>query len=248
MSPLSKNYRELLDGLSTNSSPREVKDTINKIVKNGSPSEGTQLVRYSLIKSYLKTKNPAAAKLSKPPSKLINRVKESSSNRLREKPNRFIKREWIDEIQSWKDSDKLSEQIAWLQISSGRRISEIIRSDFNVEDNGKISSTNLSKKRTNDRCYFKLVPGVTSSEWKSKLEQVQETVKDRKGNSVMRLVNNHLKSKIDKGMSSHKMRGIYANLMWEHDGKKQNQTGFIQEALCLESQDVAIHYSSYVLQ
>ena len=152
----------------------------------------------------------------------------------------------LDTILSWKSSTEVTQRLIYLQFTSGRRISEIYDSEFR-KNGDRISSKTLHKKRGNKAvCTFPLYPGVTPDEWLRLLRTSRRALFPTSLNALNKAVNRALR-RVDNALTSHKLRGMYANLLWYFDGKRQIKTGFIRKLLCLESTEIAINYSAYIV-
>lgn len=243
--PLAKRFLQKLEGLGKSPARTDVKRAIGQIVRDGSPTDGTKLVRYSQVKSYLKKNLPDFVSLVAVPVDLIDGVAADRAMKLKDRENIVVEKDWLDTIEGWRSSESIPELAAYLQLMSGRRISEIHSAEFKAYG-ARIGSTELRKKRGNTSlCIFPLHPSTKAKDWLHLLEKFRSK-QNVSVNTLTTSVNRRLK-KLDSILTSHKLRGVYANLMWRLSGRKQVQTGFIQDILCLESHDVAIHYSAYIV-
>lgn len=248
--PLAKTYKKIIDNLPIRSRTSKVQNTIKEIIDSGNPKNNTKLVRYSNLKKYLQSINRKRwASLVKPPESLIDSVSEQNNDKLENRQNIHIDLGWVDKILEWENSGHYVHRIIFLQLTSGRRISEIIGSTFTRENKRTLSSTNLNKKRDKEeKCIFPLFKEITTGKWLASLKKVRRQTNDLKVNTITKQVNSLLKAEFDQPLTSHKLRGIYANVMYHRDGKKQIKIGFIKQILCLDSTDVAIHYSAYTIK
>jgi len=225
----------------------EMQEAISVII-NSTENEETKLVRYSQIKTWLaKNGLTSFVELATPPPELVEAVIQIRTEK-RENRNIFrIKKRWINEILSWKNSKNYAELAAWLQLTSGRRIREIYASEYEVIDN-MIQTDHLCKKRRKiDAAYKFPLYKTNRDEWIDRIMDLHDEIEEFEislGGFVRRV--NRTLEKVDSRLSSHKLRGMYAYLMWVESGRKRNQTGFIKDILCLESQGIAIDYSNYL--
>jgi hypothetical protein len=242
-----KYIRQLDERLSTTSSESDIMETIRDIVSQGNPEKETMLVRYSNIRDYFKTRYMHFAySLCCPPEQLVSDVKVIRSQKLNKRDNIEVDARWIDTIETWDNSTDVYKWVALAQLRSGRRINEIVGSTFELSPTeGYIECRNLSKKRYTRKYKFPIL-GSSPEEWLELIEDIRnELPSDYKVNTLTKLVNRRIQ-RIDPSLTSHKMRGLYAFVLWNRSGKKQNQTGFIKDVLCLDSQNVAMHYACYV--
>jgi hypothetical protein len=234
-------------------SQRDILSVFDRIVNCGGCTQATKLVRYSHIKAYLRQHRPEWMRFVRPPAALVDEVKMERLERRSEMDTIFISRSIVDTIFSWKNSDNYLRSIAWLQLASGRRISEIIECSFyeDIRHCSRITSQNLKKKRQKvlDVDVFPIHCSSSAAEWMDILRRARKKLKGKMVNNITRIHNENLRKEFPYDrITSHKLRGIYANVMWHESGQIQNQTGFIQDVLCLQSQDVAIHYANYILE
>lgn len=246
--PLAKRHLRRLDALSRDCTPEEALAALNFIVNDRTPKNSTKLVRYSLVKRYFKEHLPDVVGVVQVPVSLVRAVEEERERALDTRINIVIRRSWIDTILTWKESESVVEMAAYLQLVSGRRVSEIHSTRFFALGQ-KIGTYDLRKKAPSvDRllCRFPLYH-TTPGPWLGIMETMRSKLNGRSVSALTRAMNRRLGA-VDPLLSTHKLRGMYANLMWHIDGEKQIKTGFIKEILCLESQNVAIHYSAFIIQ
>lgn len=255
---LSKQQLSILNSIQPSMSVKKVTRIVNQVASMNNPTDQTKVVRLSQIKRFLKEHEPKFVKAVHFPSKLIEKTMAESEERLANRPNFLISRQMLDTIV--RNGEKAIEKtrrdwpalFAYLQLISGRRISELLHSEF-FQNNSKknhVSSRNLSKKKTSEICTFPLLWDMPVKTWLNNIKKIRTVITKQKLNTVNVRVNRYLK-KIDPELSSHKMRGIYANIIYEEqqDGENgeeaQNKIGLIKEVLCLENLKTAVHYGTY---
>jgi integrase len=241
---LAEAYIAMLSSLRRNSPESQVRSVIKRIQYHGGPTKETQVVRLSNIKKYFKKRFPDFARLVDFPPGLIRDVKRKRAAKLSERENFVVT---SDQLADLKRKDTTVEKAVWALLVSGRRVSELLESGF-VEDGRTVRSKSLKKKRTAKEERFRLLPRVSVREWLAVVKEVRSIYNGIEVNSINRKINRYLKSAIRPDMSAHKLRGIYANLMWKASGRRQIKTGYIKKILNLESQEIAIHYSSFILE
>ena len=94
------------------------------------PTNKTILTRYSKVKAFLRDEygndlSEAEIKLVKPPADIVNAVLNADSKLKESKTNIKFSQELINQILSYKDSNNIYELFIFLQLISGRRVSEI---------------------------------------------------------------------------------------------------------------------------
>jgi hypothetical protein len=246
---LANKYKRMIELMEENASSGDIKRMISHIENYDSPALGTKVVRLSQMKSYLKTTRPHWVKYIKFDPLDIDAYHQISRERLRERENFFVKKIWIRQILSWFNSDHLGRRICALQLISGRRISEILGSTFVIVDNYTIGSRDLSKKRNNNALQMiTLLQPYNSRDWMNLLSTTRACAAQFSSDRSRKRANRALRLDVDSGLTSHKLRGIYANLMWRLSGMHRIKTGYIQDVLNLESQEIAIFYSSFLLE
>lgn len=238
-------FRQQLQQLPSNASRRQTRAMIQSIVNTGNPTDNTRIVRYSHVKQYLRDHKPGLERHVCVPQALVDRVVTQRENTQSNRRNIRIQQSWLDTILQWHKSDDMAKRYAYLQLVSGRRINEIHRSRF--KQRGQyISTRELSKKRDrSDECTFALFPGVAPGKWLSLLKRTRQFLGSTTLEAIAQRVNRTLRL-LDTQLTSHKLRGMYATMMWEYSDRALEKTAFIRKALCLESQEVAIHYNAFL--
>lgn len=238
-------YQDMLRQLPSNASEGEVRETIERIVTHGDPADDTKLTRYSNLKKCLRSLNPEWVTFLDVPRKLIDSVKQARTDRLDNRYNIEIIPAVIEMILSFRKSEEPAHRVAFLQLVSGRRISEIFAAKFRKHGD-EVCSRSLSKKRTDKLFIFPLLPIITSEEFIREVQALRRMASHMSLDALTRSVNRRLKD-VQQNLHSHMMRGFYANLMWMISGQRRMKTAYIKKVLCLESQEVAINYSAYTL-
>jgi hypothetical protein len=240
-------YRSILNRLSPAATEHETKLAIEQVVGANEPTIYTRLNRYTQVKSYLKANRPGLVSYLVVPPSLVQECLSKSRRSLQTRETFRVEQRHIDTVLSWRDDPSFEKTCAFLEMTSGRRISEILESHFRVETRKKLSSADLKKKRGNtERHSFTLLGGVFTEEWMSRLKYLRKNRPNESVATFTRKVNMKLRRFLNHSrLSSHKLRGIYANKLHDEQGRTQIQTGFIQSVLNLDSQDCAINYSHY---
>jgi len=249
MSKLAGKYESMLRGLRKDASGDDVLCLVKKIASMGNPTIDTKLVRYSHMKTFFKHNRPAWVKFAQPPFDLVDAVKVRREKTLFNRRTLFVKRDDLDQILGWANERDAFKRLAFLQLTSGRRVSELIECDFwGGPDKCSVTCAQLKKKRTiHGGSSFPIHAHCSPSLWLRKLEDVRSDLNGKKMNTITKAYNKVLKSATISKITSHKLRGMYANELWMQAGRVQNQTGFIQDVLCLEGQEVALHYANFVM-
>jgi len=251
MAPLPKRFITKINSIPSDATDAEWLSTLTELVMSREPKPRTQINRYSIIKQYIKEKHNKSFPTFKPPSKLVDEVLKKDLETRTNKESFSVDKKIIDALESIKGKDNYVDQIIDLMVSSGRRINEIVDSDITYKKVPKqpdmIRASHLSKQRGNQKSALIKLRGMSPAEFKKKLKHVRDATSEDSLTSVNAMVNRRLK-KLDKRLnSSHKLRGIYALLLWHDSGRIQNLNGFIQGALNQSSADSSLNYSNYIL-
>ena len=252
MAPLPKRFQTKIDEISKDATDAEWLSTLTELVMSREPKPRTQVNRYSIIKQYIKEKHGKTFPTFRPPSKLIDEVLKKDLDTRTNKESFSVDKELLDAIDSVKGKDTYVDQIIDLMVSSGRRINEIVDREITYKRVPKktdmIRASHLSKQREKPKSAIIQLRGMTSTEFQRKLKHVRDATSEDSLTSVNAMVNRRLK-KLDKRLtSSHKLRGIYALLLWHDSGRVTNLNGFIQKALNQSSADASLNYSNYILE
>ena len=247
---LPRRYRQWIEDLPSGADDALVRSVISRIANWNEPTEQTQLVRYSQIRSYLRLRKPQWVGLVREPPGLIDRVAKARQESLESRDNLYVDVASVQAVMYGRESKHYERRVAFLQLVSGRRISEI-HGELNCtrffEHGDGLASNSLCKKRGDKQLHtFPLLPAITPTEFLEELAVLRRAIRHLPLSTVTAATNEYLKG-INPEFTSHKLRGIYANILWTLDGMRAMKTAFIKRVLCLESLPVAIHYSSYVL-
>ncbi len=246
---LSIEHMDRLRRLSLTAPSTVIQRTIRYIQVDGNATPATQVVRLSHMKRFFKeTGRTDWIPLVEFPLELLEEVKAEREDKLRNRRNMVVTKDMLSKLHSLASSNSPVELATWCLFVSGRRFAEMMASQFERHTRTYIVTTDLKKKRVQQLESFALLPGVSSDDWLDAVTTVRNSFSDVTPNAVNRAVSRYLKLLFGPAMSAHKLRGIYANVLWHNSGGSQIKTGFIQKALNLESQDIAINYSSYILQ
>ena len=244
---LSNKSKALLTRITSSTSPEEGRAIVDEILQKDNVTAGTYSSNHSLVKSHLVEKGIDWRRYMEKPYEVNRQLKKERTRYLEDKENIHIDRTWVDVILKWENSCNIHELCAFLQLTSGRRISEICES-YIVKYNENLGSCELKKKRGDCSMFEFPAYNIDVDEWIDIYTDVQEDINlfDYKTSTITRGVNRRLKG-VHPCLSSHKLRGMYANLVWQASGRKMNQSGYIQKVLCLKDQNVALHYCAYII-
>jgi len=246
---LSADHTKRLNQLPPDATPDKIEQTVKLIQLDGGPTPGTQVVRLSHIKRYfIENGRKHWVQYVDFPIALLDEVKADREDRLQNRTNMVITRAMINKLESLQSSEDAIELATWCLFASGRRFAELMECHFERHSRTIIKTRDLKKKRVQYLEGFSLLPGVNADDWLESVDCIRCAFGDITPNAVNRAISRYLKGLFGPRMSAHKLRGIYANLLWRHSGRYQIKTGFIKKALNLESQDIAINYSSYIFE
>lgn len=253
MSSLPKRFQQKVDSFASEKhSDEEWLEMLEQLVMSREPKIRTQVNRYSLLKLYLKEKHNKVVPNFKPNKELVDKVLQSDLETRTNKESFKVTPDIIKAFKSVEGKDNYIDQIIHLMLSSGRRINEIVSPDIQYKKVPKkpmmVRASHLSKQRDNKQSETFELRGMNSTEFKRLLKHVRDATSNDTLVSVNAMVNRRLKKLDKKLVSSHKLRGIYALLLWHESGRKQNLNGFIQNALNQKSSDASLNYSNYILE
>ena len=127
----------------------------------------------------------------------------------------IINDELIEKILNLKDSDNPYEQAIYLQFVSGRRINEVYSAPLRINNKQPLEvAMKLSKKNGDDKAkYHKfnlLQNTINNKQFKQKITKLRSSVNGVSLQDFTNRVNRKVKQIIDKDLSSHDLRGLYA--------------------------------------
>lgn len=206
--------------------------------------------KISLLKKYFreKTNDPDVFNYIHPDKYITISVKEKDTSVLNKTVMTTIKKSDIkDSIAKWSKSDKLSEQIAFVLLSTGRRTGEILKGMFkSTRKKNKILIKGILKKRHNETDDYIEIETIADSNitYKQIISLQQKMVKYKEPQTKLQKELKTVKLG-DKTYNSHMYRVIYANYLFnERNKNKYIYNVFIGNILNHSSLTSSINYSS----
>jgi hypothetical protein len=202
---------------------KPTEDDLSQFVKDlayqNEPTDRTISVRYSQFKKHIRDTHPGYSddflKNLNPPAEMTKKIITENKQRKLERKMVKFDDELIDKILSLKDSDNPYEQAIYLQFISGRRINEIYSAPLRINNKQPLEvAMKLSKKNGDEKAkYHKfnlLQNTITNKEFKQKITKLRSSVNGVSLQDFTNRVNRKVKQIIDKDLSSHDLRGLYA--------------------------------------
>lgn len=263
-----KTEQNILDIINNKKINEEKKvSEIKKEIYKGKPTERTVLVRYSAIKKIIyqdkkkhtvkSTKNiqcKAQKILDKlqPDPNLINKIRKESEKKRDQKKKVIINQDIIEKIMSYENSDDIYENAIYLLLVTGRRIIELIESEFYLSKKKQYKNYILAdgiKKRKDDGNGCSFIPLVNNKKVMKKIKDFKNKIKYKKNiESFKRLLLRKIKAKIDQNMKTHSLRGIYVMYLYKFRNEKNEKVNsFIMSNLCHQNIDSSLNYTGYEL-
>ena len=259
-----KIYDEIDAFLEDDKTEEALKQKIKELVYANKPAIKTISSRYSLIKSYLKKNyeglNDKFLSTIKPPDEITKSLLNESMEKRSAKTNFSFDDADVDKILNLKNSENPQDIAIYLQFISGRRGSEIYQNKNDhdiiklsiVKKPDLIKFSNLHKKSNNKNEIVSLIPNtLTNKEFKKKYIKLNALLGDISTQDAINRVNKRIKLLFPqkKNMSSHRLRGMYAQYMYSnHNEDDQNINGYITKILNHDSPDSSLFYSNYKYQ
>jgi len=213
---LSKLHQYITDNKPTED---ELKRFVKELAYQNEPTERTISVRYSQFKKHVRDLHPEYSdkflKELNPPAEMTKKI--ITENKQRKLARKMVKFDdsLIDKILSLQNSDNPYEQAIYLQFISGRRINEIYSAPLRINNKQPLEvAMKLSKKNGDDKAkYHKfnlLQNTIQNKDFKQKLNKLRSSVNGVSLQDFTNRVNRKVKQIIDKDLSSHDLRGLYA--------------------------------------
>jgi hypothetical protein len=241
---LAVKHQKVLKSLPDDIDEETIRPFIDIIVFSSSNPE-TRLVACSNLKKYLNGERPDLMRFHCIPPGLVEQVKVIRQEKLRRKPTKFVPRSVVRNLLALERTESSHEsKMCWLQVTSGRRISEIHHGDFEVHGD-ELVALSLSKKRESSGYWVIKLLDADPYEWLAVWLLTAEYRSARTLNNINGRCNALLGSRFS--LTSHNLRGIYACEMYSRSGMTRIKTGFIQDILHLDSQDVSMHYTTFTI-
>lgn len=243
-----KIQRKLDQALEKNYSNADMKQLVHDLAASGEALPRTRLGRYTAMKKYLDGKHDVEVA---PPRALVDEVVVMDDEARSERENLVVDEELNETLHQLllKSHNNYVDNIIRLMLASGRRINEIVEPEHPVKklprNKTTVKFSSLSKQKTPKSARVELYQ-MTPTEFIKVLKKVRDVVQGDATSSITKAVNRRLK-KINKKLTSHKLRGIYALMMYESSDKKQNRNGYIQKILHHDTPEASLNYVSYRL-
>jgi hypothetical protein len=223
-------------------------ENIDKIANHKTDKPRTIIQRYTSIRKLLNELGKDGKNLVKVPADLVEKVSSMDSEAREAKTSFVIDEELIKNLKSIKPTTGVN-TVIWIMLRSGRRINEILgdipmKAKNKRKDCSIIVADKLLKQREKPmKSDFQLI-WTDCKEWLSHLNRVRELSQDQP--DLEGMLNRKIK-KMDRRLSSHKLRGIYGIALWKLSGSEQNYTGFLKTALNHTDDTSAMNYNNYIL-
>jgi len=205
----------------TQENPTE--EQLTKFVKDlaymNEPTDRTVSVRYSQFKKHIRDLHPTYSdkflKELNPPAEMTKKIITENKQRKLDRKMVSFDDELINKILSLENSDNPYEQAIYLQFVSGRRINEIYSAPLRINNKQPTEvAMQLSKKNGKEKAkYHKfnlLKDTITNKEFKQKIQKLRTSINGVSLQDFTNRVNRKIKQVIDKNLSSHDLRGLYA--------------------------------------
>jgi len=234
-----------------------LKEFIDENINNDNPKPKTIATRYSLTKNFIRDNydeiTDKQLKRIKPPDEITNSIIQKDLEIKSNKKNHTFNKELVNKILDFKDTDDMYELAIYLQFISGRRADEIKDKDYRAKIWKEKLKMLLSKKNgKNENKYYeiKLIPNTLSPEkFKNGLNIVRQNFQHIGSNDYIKRLNRKIKKLVRGDLTSHNLRGMYANYMFnEHNHDNQNINGFIEKVLNHDSSGSSLNYSNYIYE
>jgi hypothetical protein len=227
----------------TDNKPTEEQLTkfVKELAYQNEPTDRTISVRYSQFKKHIRDLHPKYSdkflKELNPPTDLTKKIiTENKQRKLARKMVEFDD-SLIDKILDLQNSDNPYEQAIYLQFISGRRINELYDNPLRINNKQPLEvAMKLSKKNGDEKSkYHKfnlLQNTINNKQFKQKITKLRSSVNGVSLQDFTNRVNRKVKQIIDKDLSSHDLRGLYAvyGFHTENDDDT-NLLGYINKVL-----------------
>ncbi len=228
--------------------------SIRTVVEDGHPSERSLLVRYSIARKLLKsvTNNKKLLNIMLPPKEISDKVSSENAHTRDDKELINVDAGFIQKIMDYRDEDNIFKLSFFLLLITGRRVGEIVRSEFKSGQSSDYIRVNgllkRSKKGVNDTCEFPpLINVKTTLILIKKFRKMYESAGFSEA-SFRRELLRHCKKYLHKNAYPHMLRGIFCNYHYKFRNKERKKINtLIQDVLCHESISTSLNYTGYNL-
>jgi len=226
--------------LDENPNEKELSAYVKELAYNNEPTDRTVTVRYSVFKKHIRDNHPKYdddfLKTLRPPAELTNRVISENKDRKMQRKLVSFNDKTVENILDLENSTNPYEMAIYLQFISGRRINEIFESPVRISKNPRELSMQLSKKNSKEKTkFFKfdlLKDTIDNATFKQKLNRLRTSTNGITLTDFTNRVNKKVRTIVDKDLSSHDLRGMYAVYRFETDNEdKLNMLGYINKVL-----------------
>lgn len=206
--------------------------------------------KLSLLKKYFreKTNDILFFNYLHPNKDITLKVRSNDSTVLNKTVLTKVKKEDIENsISQWSKSDKLSEQIAFCLLSTGRRSSEILKAKYKKSrKKNKILMKGILKKRKEEIDEYIEIDTIANSNITYKIITIVQTKMSKYKEPQTKLQKELKTVRLgDKVYNSHMYRVIYANYLFkERNAKGHIYNVFIKNVLKHSNLTSSINYSS----
>jgi len=220
---------------------------ISEIVLEDNPTPRTQTVRFSVIKKMFRdvTNNEKFLDKIKPKNSVTDFVMKENQMIRDNKVLMTITKEMVEKIMILEKSQNVHEMCIYLLFVSGRRVSELIDSQFNQDWGTDLVRITGTKKRTdNVDCYFLTL--VDKWKFLDIFEKFKEIFGDVGKNSFHRTLSRKVKRIFGVHFKPHMLRGMYVTYAFKFRNDEQLKINtFIKENLCHQSIHSSLNYTGY---
>ena len=232
-------------------SNEQIIELVTTLSNDNEPTIRTIASRFSKMKSYLSknfTVDDKTLKQLRPPDELTESIIHQNTVMRNSKKEIEFSQADVDEILKLKFSKSPFEQAIFLELVSGRRISELFENPMRIDkSNGKIVKMQLNKTQKKKFEPFSLLKdaNILNLEFKPMVMKLRSSVNGMSLNDFNKRVNRSLKD-INKDLTSHDLRAMYAVYRYHTDNPEdQILTGYISKVLNhSDTSDAGINYSA----
>tara|TARA_R110000772_G_scaffold106125_3_gene207961 strand:- start:4271 stop:5044 length:774 start_codon:yes stop_codon:yes gene_type:complete len=252
---MSKKAIKKLDQLmSTDPSDLEIVKSVKEISWSNDPTDRTVSSRFSKLKGYL-SKNFSISdevlKKLRPPVELTQKILEENLEIRNNKTEKDFSQDDINNLLSLRTNSRTPfEKSIYLQLVSGRRISELFENKIRIDNkHPKQVKMMLNKTGSKSTKYFTFDllkdDDLTGKDFKKMVTSLRTSVSGMSLNDFTKRVNKTLKGIMPK-LTSHSLRSMYGVYRYHTDNPDNKiLTGFISEVLNhQDGSDSGINYSA----
>jgi integrase len=259
-----KYLRKQIDTYITNKdfNPDYLKPFLHELALSKNAKSRTYVSRLSYFKTYIAdTYNDRVSrnviKTIKADDSIYEQINQENNEVRALKDNFVITNSLLNKLEALKDNTEYIPTILFCLYVSGRRTNEILLSKYKLTkirgNKGKhmVRFAFLSKQKDKPQpADVQIHPIITPSQFYKRVEFIRKTFKtlNLTVNDIAKQLDRYLKKHIQTDLSPHKLRGIYAMVMYELSEKKQNINGFITDVLNHQCTDTSLNYSNYIMK